>query len=191
MEQNKILLSQSEIDTLLAFLQNKKENVTADVLDQENIDKLIFLLQSSEKQKLRFDSVIPAINLPGSYPFIILDSSEDMNSQKKNCILTCIKTDDHLISILCTNQKSGTVYNITPSCLEKRQYFSDTESMWGTAVPPIVFDQIATLLQVQYTKETYQFVCQCFAEIIFRDSHAVIPSYYIPLEASLLKNLRP
>ncbi len=189
MEQNKVLLSQNEIDTLLAFLLDKKDSVSADVLDQENIDKLIFLLQSNEKQKVRFDSNVPVLQPPGSYPYIILDGNENINGQEKSCVLTCEEDANHFIDIKCINQITGNTFVISPACIEKRTYVSDSMSKWGTAIPPIVFDQISSMLQVKYSKETYQFICRRFAKTLYLDESAEIPSYYMPLEESLLHNL--
>ncbi len=189
MEQNRVLLSQAEIDTLLSFLLDNKSNVYSDVMDQSSIDKLISILQSRESFRFRFDSMLPAGARKGNYTSLVLDDNENIGDRAKECRLDFEIKDNNFISVFCINQTSGHRFVISPSCIEQLRYFSDKSSQWGFCIPPIIFDTIASMLGVTYTRVTYEAICERFSTICFGSSSAAISPIYLPSDASLIENL--
>lgn len=189
MDKNKVLLSQNEIDVLIKFLRSKQE-VNAEVLEQESVDKLLNLLSGDESQKLYFDSILPKIKEGSGTAILVLDGVENLNEQQSFCKLEC-KVDESTayLHILCVNTKSGNNYDMTPTCLEQVKYVSGDTSEWGFTVPPLTFDKVAALLQVKYTKATFDFVCEKYAEVMFGDKNHSIPFMYMPAAQDLIQHL--
>lgn len=190
MDPNKVLLSQKEIDTLLSFLLDKKDNVSGEVLDQASIDKLILLLRSDNLPKLRFDSTVPDNHGSLNSALIVLDGNENLGDLQSHCRLIYeIEPVNGYFKVICRNSKTKHDFNITPSCVEQLKYFVDEHSTWGFSIPPIIFDRIATLVQVKYSKDNYSKICEIFAETMFGDKKYVLPGFYLPTEQSLLQNM--
>ena len=78
---------------------------------------------------------------------------------------------------------------MTPTCLEQVRYVSEDDVQWGYAIPPLTFDKVANLLQVKYTKATFDFICERFAEKLLGDKTCTIPSIYMPSANDLIQHL--
>lgn len=189
MEQNKVLLSQTEIDTLLSFLLDKKHTVDSAIMDQDSIDKLIRLLQTKDQLHLRFDSLLPASKRNNGNALLILDNNENLGEQAGDCRLCFELLPDGQAEVSCYNEKTKHRFRISPSCYEQLRYFSDESSVWGYSIAPILFDAIASLLHVTYTKDSYTRVCNRFSEINYGSPDAPISPLYLPSDASLIDHL--
>lgn len=189
MDNNKTLLSQSEIDVLVRFLNSKKDVVTGEVLEQSSVDKLLSLLQS-RGQKLYFDSDMPQLKAGSGTAILVLDGEANIGEQQRACELECeIDHQSGYVKVICVNKDNGNKYNMTPTCLEQASYMKGDTTVWGYAIPPLTFDTIATLLQVKYAKSTFDKVCEIYAERMFGDKSHLIPHIYMPSSQNLLQHL--
>ncbi len=189
MNENMALLSQKEIDTLVSFLTQERK-IDSGVLDQDSIDKLISLLRSGTLQKLQFDSRLPKTYGGSGTAILILDGEDNLKGQQEFCRLeTEIDSETDYIHIICINYKTNTRYEMTPTCLEQVRYVSEDDVQWGYAIPPLTFDKVANLLQVKYTKATFDFICERFAEKLLGDKTCAIPSIYMPSANDLIQHL--
>lgn len=188
---NKVLLSQDEIDVLINFLTQKNDKVGGEVLEQGSVDKLLNLLKSGNgSQKLYFDSSISQVKGAKGTAILVLDGEANIGEQQEFCRLECeVDSDTGFIHILCSNTKNGNRYNMTPTCLEQVKYLSGDTTEWGYAVPPLTFDTVATLLQVKYTKATFDMICEIYAERLFGNKKHSIPSMYMPAAQDLIQHL--
>lgn len=190
MNENMALLSQDEIDILLNFLADKRTELNGGVLDQESVDKLINLLRAGTFQKLHFDTSLPKITGGIGTAILVLDGEENIGAQQEFCRLEqSIDEKSGYVKILCVNKQSGNRYEMTPTCLEQVRYVADDTSTWGYAIPPLTFDRVASLLQVKYTKSTFDAVCERYAEKMFGDKRHMIPSIYMPSANELIQHL--
>lgn len=156
--QNLTLLSQEEIDTLVDFLSSKK-SITGDILSQESIDKLIALIQNTDKKTV---SLINAEHIEAAL------SPETSNE------LSCKLDDTTKYIMLYTMDKDRHEVPVTPAGVEHPSV------LWGYAIAPNVFDHIAQTNQLQYSKETFQFICDTFAKVMYGDKDYPIPDFYLP-----------
>lgn len=191
MDKNKVLLSQSEIDVLIKFLDMKKDKVGVEVLEQSSVDKLLNILRSGNgEQKLYFDSNLPEFKENSGTAILVLDEDANIGDQQQFCELTCeIDGDTEYMKIICINKQNGNRYNMTPACLEQVKYINEDIAEWGYAVPPLTFDTVASLLQVKYTKATFDKVCEVYAEKMFGDKTHSISSIYMPAAGNLIQHL--
>ena len=74
------------------------------------------------------------------------------------------------------------------ACLEQSRYVEE-ESTWGKTISPIVFDTISGMLHIRYSKETFLRVCDRFAEVVYGNKNAEIPSFYMPNASSLMQHM--
>lgn len=189
MDNNKVLLSQNEIDVLIKFLNSKNESISGEVLEQSSVDKLLHILKSGG-QKLYFDSDLPKFKEGNGTAILVLDGESNIGEQQKFCELE-YETDPQTgyVKIFCVNKNSGSKYNMTPTCLEQVTYLNGDTTEWGYAVPPLTFDIVAALLQVKYTKATFDKVCETYSKKMFGDKNHPIPSIYMPTSQNLLQHL--
>lgn len=213
MDENKVLLSQMEIDVLVEFLLQQKEKV-GEVMDQASIDRLIALLrpgmarekkgtpipeaateklespmpEQMEEFDIKYDSLIPEPKGSEQTPILLLE--EELECEQKDCVLECeADAATGYLGIFCADRKSGKRYRITPKCVEQVRYIKGDASEWGYALPPLAFDQIAALMKVKYTKKTFDKVCEIFAVRIFGTTDQQIPNLYMPTVNSLIHHL--
>ena len=162
MSKNMTLLSQDEIDTLVGFINDKRSSVGVDVLTQDNIDKMVKILKCNSfletadvdaSEKLMESSVIAGAE------FIM-----EMDSDTGYVELFAVKEDK---------------VKITPRCFDTGMIVEDT-SEWGKAISPLMFDNIASIFNLKYTKATYDNVCKRYAEIIYGDASRTNADVYLP-----------
>jgi hypothetical protein len=172
------LLTQSEIDTLVGFLLEKKNGVDSSVLSQASIDKLIELLRYDEKHR-------KAVVLEESSPLDgVLSEIVTIRGDKDSvCEIRCaIDVDNVSLSII--NGKDGSSMELTPEMVNE----GDGDE-WGRCIPPLTLHRLARALQVKYTAQTHEEVCQRFAQCLYGDETKLLPSLYLPEDEELLEIL--
>ena len=183
MSENKTLLSQGEIDALVAFLTNSEAAPIGTVLDQSSIDKLIELVKYNNKRGLFIGE-----GGDGEYAdAVILDKGLDLEEQKKDYELICKKDGRDFIEVLCVSKNGGKTYKLTPSCLLQNKRVENDKSEWGMAISPLHFNDLALLFGIKYSSETFRFVCNNFAKVMYGYEDAEISSLYFPPEDKAVK----
>lgn len=184
MIENKALLSQSEIDTLISFiLDNAGKATEGEVLDQISIDKLVAILKAGPANRFRFDSAVPAVN---GTAFIEIEGMTDSAELRKDCLLEAGIDSEGNVVIKCINKKEEKECIITPLCYENMKYIND-DSRWGFAVPPVTFGRLAVLFDLKYSRNSYDCICERFAEIMYGDKKHKIAEIYMPAAEVVVK----
>ncbi len=179
MSENKTLLSQGEIDALVAFLTNSDAAPVGTVLDQSSIDKLIELVKYNNKRGL----FIGENGNGGDYSeAVVLDKEIDLEAQKQDYEIVCKKNSRDYVEVLCVSKTGGKTYKLTPSCLMQNRRVENDESEWGHAISPLHFNNLALLFGIKYSSETFRFVCENFSKVMYGYEDAVIPNIYYPPE---------
>ncbi len=174
------LLSQEEIDTLVTFLTANNASISGDVLNQESVDKLIALIRNGlpGKQKNLFD--FPDIGITDT-----LSAMGFRNDSKEVCTLTAVKDADGFLVLTITNTASGKTMPLTPKTAD----YSQTDTNWGFSMAPVMFSKLARTYGVNFSQETYDFICRDYAEHNYGSRDAEISSVYLPTSTHLLKSL--
>jgi hypothetical protein len=190
MDINKALLSQGEVDVLIKFLSEKKDEVTDEVLNQSSVDKLLRILTASNgDQILYFDSVVPSNESRNA--ILLLDSEHTAVDQGRECTLIArVDEATDFIELVCVNTVKNKEYVVTPHTLENVRYDRGDKAVWGKTVPPKTFDTMAALLHVGYSKQTFDMVVERFAEVLYGNAKASIPAIYMPTTNELLTHLK-
>lgn len=180
---NLSLLSQREIDTLVDFLLDKKKSVDSSVLSQSSIDKLIELIRyNNDRRKKSSFGDIPEIDGALADVVTIRENEEqlcefrfekDAENEKNFCKMSVY------------NRANGKEQVITPALLNKGEEVLD----WGRCITPALFCKLARALNVKYTAQTYDAVCQGFAEWIYGDAEYKLPSCYLSDNEAMIRNL--
>ena len=180
MAENRALLSQSEIDALVSFLQHDgttKTSSIGEVLDQNSIDKLVDLIRANNDQGVFLDP--DALNLGAIEAPITAQNGTVLDTSV--CELDFRITPEGIAEICCVNMSDATFYKIYPECLIQGKYVSEG-SEWGRAVSPRHFCMIADLFGLEYPPEAYNAVVARFCEIMYGSSSAQPASIYCPVE---------
>lgn len=180
------LLTQNEIDTLIKFLSQKDEGVTRDVLSQNSIDKLIHLIRNNDINKVRLDT-LDALEIKPTYD--ILKELNLRDDPTEVCELS-YKLDEgsNYICLYARNTVTGRELPITPMTLDRTELISG-ETFWGYSIAPILFDKIAKIFTLKYSRQTYDEICALYSEKNFGSSTQKLPSLYYPASNQLLDNL--
>lgn len=187
MVDNKALLSQAEIDILLEFLLERKNNVGMEVMDQDSIDKLIALLRAGGNNQIRFDMVVPEVRDAAAVPLMIIEESREAQDE---CLLEYETAANGYLMVYCVNQKTGKRIKITPDCIERMYYSEDDQSEWGKLIPPMMFDKIAALLKIKYRKKTFDEICNLYVKEVYGEgSTQQIPEIFMPSAYQLIRHL--
>ncbi len=177
---NYSLLSQEEIDTLVRFLLDTKEAVNSSVLSQNSIDKLIELLRFDNT--LREQDAFDPLSKLNSSILTSLGFQKEMLLKNELC---CHVAEDGFIRLTAFNEETQKEVEITPRTLNQGD-----EDAWGTNISPIVFVRLSEVLEMHFSKETYQTVCQRFAKVTYGDADHKIPALYLPDNRYLLACLK-
>ncbi|WP_167957847.1 hypothetical protein [Anaerosporobacter faecicola] len=184
-ENNKALLSQKEIDTLVQFLIDQKKGLQTTVLTQESIDKLVQLLSNKDFDLLKFD-------IAGITEKTENETEEVLsNLVDYDCTLTYelqFEVHHNVITLSAIHTDSNTILPITPKSLELISIIDD-DTNWGCCIDPILFDKIATVFHFKYKRATLEAVTRLFAEKIYGDSTYELPNIYRPSTLSVAQNL--
>lgn len=177
------LLSQDEIDTLVRFLSEKR--VSSDVLSQDSIDKLIRLIKHNDINRVALDS----IGLPIEPAFDILKELHIREDSSEVCeLLFEVDENTQYVTLIAKNTQTGTQYEIEPSTLDRLELLDGT-SAWGYSIPPILFDKIARIFSLKYSRKTYDAICSLYAVKNFGTKEHKLPSIYYPTSNQILDNL--
>ena len=173
-ETNMSLLSQSEIDALITFLNENRNNdsIGGDTLSQSSINKLIELVKS-----------IPSLdkNVLLNTAAIKADASSFFSDKNnvKDYELAFKTNDDGQINIFACNVETNDIITIYPAMISS----TDTENFpetWGSCMSPNTFHRISELLKVKYSTETFSDLKALFAKKMYGSADAVIPAFYLP-----------
>ena len=173
-EKNMSLLSQSEIDALINFLNEKKDNETigGDTLSQSNINKLIELVKSIPSLDKNVLLNTAAIETGSASFFTNL-------ADKEGYELTFKCSSDGQISLFACNIETDDAIAITPNMLSNVK-FDDAPETWGSCMAPATFDRIAKTLSLNYSDESLNKLKALFAEKMYGSAEVVIPAFYLP-----------
>ena len=182
MAENRTLLSQSEIDALVSFLQQGSDTpepvAIGDVLDQSSIDKLVDIIRFNNSHGVMLNNdTTAAILSAGNVDIIAPDGS---TVDRSACELEFRLADSGMAQIYC-KAKDGAEYPISPDSLRQRKYVAEG-SEWGFAISPRHFNKIANLFRVNYSQDTFNEVVARFAEITYGSRDAEVSKIYFPVE---------
>lgn len=171
---NNTLLSQGEIDTLIRFLTNHDQKIQDSVLSQDSIDKLVSLLQKNGDTNMDLFNMSSEVTpLP----------AEDLSGHS---LSFTINETTGFLTIIAHND--GAELIITPLSVNSLKVMND-DSEWGVCIEPVIFDKIASIFKVKYTKATYDAVCELFCTKRYGNADAVIPTIYLPTADSIANNM--
>lgn len=183
MAENRTLLSQSEIDALVSFLQQggatSETTSIGDVLDQSSIDKLVDIIRFNNNHGILLNADTTAAALGAGN--VDIPTADGSNLDKSECELEYRITDAGMAEIYCVSKIDGASYRIAPDSLKFRKYISDG-SEWGFAVSPRHFNKVANMFRIDYSKETYAAVLARFNKIMYGDENAEAARIYFPVE---------
>lgn len=170
-ENNMSLLSQSEIDTLIDFLIKKQsdETISGDTLSQKSINKLINLVKSVPSLNKNITINTAAIE---ANALSFLANGEDKDSYE----LTYKLDENSQVQLFACNVDTKDLINISPCAIAH----DNSPKTWGIFILPSIFDQIAKVLNISYSEETFNNLKELFAEKMYGDKSAIIPSFYLP-----------
>lgn len=178
------LLTQREIDTLVNFLSNH-DFVSNEILTQDSIDKLINLVKHNDINRVHLDDL--GFKIPTDYD--ILQELHIREDSSEICELCCaVDEATRLIILTARNTVTGKEKIITPAALDRRELV-ESASSWGYSITPILFDKIARIFTLKYSRKTYEMIYSLFAEKNFGSTTEKIPSFYCPTSHQLLDNL--
>ncbi|MCR5791825.1 MAG: hypothetical protein K6G65_01520 [Lachnospiraceae bacterium] len=179
------LLSQEEIDTLVDFLSSKQSELSSEVLNQESIDKLINLITNNDLNKIRIDAMDTMDILP---PSMLVSIPIRKDAEDVCELLVETNPETKYIELIAKNQATGETHPIIPASLDRLEVVEGISS-WGYSIAPILFDKIARIFSLKYSRETYEKICAIYADINFGNKEEKLPAMYYPTSAQLLDNL--
>lgn len=172
------LLSQDEIDVLVSFLLDKKNSVDSDVMSQQSIDKLIYLITHDRKQLMNMLDPITGIDST----FLIQKNFRQ--TEEEVCELRFHIADDGYLNLTAWNPDTEQTLAITPDI------FSDTDTTdWGKCISPLTLNRIARALSLKYTIQTHEQICKVFASVLYGDEAHPIPALHMPTNTALLDTI--
>jgi hypothetical protein len=184
MSENMTLLSQTEIDTLVEFLLEKKQDVHNEVLNQDSIDRLIHLIRTTHINNIRTSSKVGEIT-DQKRLYTALTIRDDLSQV---CELTVNVLENGYIDILLLNRTTGNTYKVTPVGA-REMTISDDDSQWGRCISPLTFVDIADAYGAKFSEETYQNICSIYANVKFGNTEYSIPDFFLPEEGAVAQAL--
>lgn len=184
MNENMTLLSQEEIDTLVKFLMEKKQEVHNEVLNQGSIDRLIHLICTTHINGVRTGVTVGA----NAEQNRIKTAMEIRDNESQVCELTVNVLENGFLDILIVNRDTGAVYKVTPIGASEIT-ISDDDSQWGLCISPFTFVDISDAYGAKFSEETYNKVCSLYAKVKFNDENYRIPDFFLPDEGSIAQVL--
>jgi len=185
MGENMTLLSQTEIDTLVDFLlEKRKESVSNEVLNQESIDRLIHMIRTTHLHGVRIKAETGVKHQQNRVKteMIIREHAGQV------CELTFEQQENGFLDIRIVNHDNNNVFRITPNGAGALTV-ADDGSQWGKCISPFTFVDIAISYDVHFTQETYQNICALYAEVKFGDKAYQIPDFFLPEENDVAASL--
>lgn len=176
--QNFSLLTQDEIDTLVSFLIDKKNAVNSDVMNQQSIDKLIFLITHDRRQLMSMLDPLSCIDTE------YLQKKNFRQNEQEICELRVTISDNNYLTLTAHNLNTNQTLEITPAIM------SDNDSeIWGKCLSPVTFNRLAKNLGLRYTPETYEQICNHFARVNYDDESHAIPVLHLPTNDMVMETL--
>ncbi len=122
------LLNQKEVDALVDFLNDKRNSINSDVMNQNSIDKLITLI-TGDSNHIILDLFDPFASVDPS-----LLAALDFRIDEKDVCELCCSVDDSsgFISLSARNTITGKILSITPKLINE----NDTDE-WGYSISPV------------------------------------------------------
>ncbi|MEG1992023.1 MAG: hypothetical protein RR056_01445 [Acetivibrio sp.] len=180
------LLTQKEIDTLITFLSEKQKDVTSDVLCQDSIDKLIHLIYNNDINNVRLDT-LDSLRIRPNHD--VLKELNMRTDTSEICELNFeIEAETNFLTLFAKNITTGKEYPITPTTLDRMELLSGSTS-WGYSIVPILFDKIARIFMLKYSRDTYEKICSLYLTMNFGSADYRLPSMYCPSSNEILDNL--
>lgn len=175
-QKNMALLSQNEIDTLIAFLNREKEKsvVESEVLSQESIDKLIDLIQSN--QGIKSDELQFQMALAGDV-LALFYVTQDTTYQRGLKYELIVETGEQM-KLYAKNPESGAQIVLLPEYLQDLNYTGESCG-WGICLMPAVFRQVAEKMELAYGADTWEQVQKHFAKTMYGREDVKIPTIYL------------
>lgn len=175
-EKNFSLLTQTEIDALIHFLNEKgTAPVDSGVLTQDSIDKIIRVLTSEMGDKMdvktglgKLEAVVDNAEIKG------LELKFELGKDSENV----------LVYVVCGDE---TVY-ISPSSLELKKIVK-SDMTWGYAIEPSHFSMLAQVFELNYTEDTYEQVVKRFAKVMYGSEDAKVAQIYLADAVSVANSL--
>lgn len=164
------LLSQEEIDILIAFLTNNYDQVGSEVLSQESIDKLILMMKSYSREQENEALQIRSSTLTENGEWQ-LEIAEDAQGFVEMYAIEGQQRE-----------------KITPKGYSARCFLED-DSKWGFSISPDLFVKVAKAYGLKFTEEMYQSVVNRFASKNFGDSSYVLDAFFLPEESERISCL--
>lgn len=173
------LLSQSEIDTLIEFISDKREAVDSSVLNQESIDKLLEMLRFNDG-RAKSEEILTIGEVPGALAELVtVRQGEDV------CVLECsVDPDNDFVRLEVVNDRTKERMTITPEMFNP----GDGE-LWGHCIAPLVLHRMARALNVKYASETYETMCRRYAKYIYGDESRKLPFLFMPGNRENIANI--
>jgi hypothetical protein len=184
MSENMTLLSQNEIDTLVEFLLEKKQEVHNEVLNQDSIDRLIHLIRTTHVNNIRTSSKVGDIKEKKRI-YTALTIRDDV---AQVCELVVNVLENGFLDVLILNQTTGNTYKVTPAGASEMT-ISDDDSQWGKCISPLTFVDIADAYDAKFSEETYQNICSIYANVKFGNTEYSIPDFFLPEEGAVAQAL--
>lgn len=170
------LLSQKEVDVLVSFL-TKNNGVDSDVLSQESVDKLVYLLNGH----------LGSAHLELYDPFVkplkdVIAERGLRTDGDEICELTFSVKEDGKLQLRAVNKNTGKEMDITPKIFDDKEIVDE----WGCSMSPATFNRLARVLGLKYTADTYDGICKIFAQHNYGDKNAHLPALYYPTNEHLV-----
>lgn len=172
-ENNFSLLSQEEIDSLVAYLQGNSAMVESKVLNQESIDKLILMMQSVRGAATEGKDVRAISSVLSKDKTWVLEMS--------------VNEETGFVELYVTDGNKHE--KVTPEGFANGCFLGD-DSQWGMSVSPAIFSNVASLYGICFTKETYRQVVERFAKVNYGASDYPVPQFYLADNKGLSMNLK-
>lgn len=186
-EPNLTLLTQEEIDTLVKFLVQNKEGINNEVLNQNSVDKLIYLIENNDLRRLRLDSV----NLKPSgesSPKLLVSLGLYENETQTGRLDARVNEESSYLELYAVNRETGKELLLTPDNYAQIN-LGESTSQWGYSIVPSLFDEIADTYGLKYERKTLEFVCALFADKNFGNKNFTLASAFVPSSKQLLSNI--
>ncbi len=184
MSENMTLLSQTEIDTLVQFLMEKKQDVHNEVLNQDSIDRLIHLIRTTHVNGVRNGSTV-GVNAAQNR---IKTALQIRDNEKQICELTIHVMENGFLEVLILNRDTGMTYKVTPVGASGIT-ISDDDSQWGRCISPYTFVDISDAYGARFSEDTYNKICSIYAKVKFHDESYKIPDFFLPEEGAVAQAL--
>ena len=176
MNESKTLLTQNEIDTLISFLQSRNETPIGSVLDQGSIDKLVEIIKFNNNNGIFFEKEMSLDFSDESFVSITDDQGKIIDPD--SCAITFSKADNGFVNIFCSEEATGKLIPLSPSCLSQKKFVKDDEK-WGLTVSPHILISLSKLFNVKCDADTLSKAEKDFAKLVYGDENATIADYYL------------